>query len=262
MIPKLDDAKGPWVWKGTAKPMDSTDRHWERWGATDPYYAVVTHAHFRSSRLSEGAIDDFFRTGEDYVSSVFSTIHNHVQPRFAPVNAIDFGCGTGRLTLALASRCAVVGVDVSASMLREAEKNAYERGVSNVEFTKSIPNGQFDLVNSFIVFQHIPVKRGIDLTKRLLSALSPRGIAVLHYTYARNAPDIRKAASWVRRHVPLAHNLINVLQRKPALQPLMQMNNYSLNRLLEVFYQAGMRHTHLEYTDHSGHLGALFYLWR
>jgi SAM-dependent methyltransferase len=242
--------------------MTATDKHWERWGATDPYYGVITHEEFRSSRLSDDALDRFFQLGEEHVSKVLATIRKHARSDFAPTRAIDFGCGTGRLVIPLSRRCPVVGVDVSPSMLREAEKNAASRLARDVEFAESIPDQRFDLVHSYIVFQHIPVKRGMALTRQLLGTLSPDGIAVLHYTYATRASAARKTINWARHTVPFAHNLLNVVQGRPVLEPPMQMNRYSVNALLKLFLGVGLQRAHLQHTDHGGHLGVIFYLWR
>jgi tRNA/tmRNA/rRNA uracil-C5-methylase (TrmA/RlmC/RlmD family) len=48
--------------------------------------------------------------------------------------AVDLGCGSGQVTLALAKRCRkVLGVDVSEEMIALLLENAKQEGVSNVE---------------------------------------------------------------------------------------------------------------------------------
>jgi ubiquinone/menaquinone biosynthesis C-methylase UbiE len=55
---------------------------------------------------------------------------------------LEIGTGTGEFALAAARNCAkVYAVDLSAGMLRYAEKKARSQGVSNVEFIQ----GAFDL---------------------------------------------------------------------------------------------------------------------
>ena len=73
---------------------------------------------------------DFFESGTSDVAFVLE----HVHPREMN-KALDFGCGVGRLSLALASKFGnVVGVDVSQSMLKEARRNAALINTSNVLF--------------------------------------------------------------------------------------------------------------------------------
>ena len=53
---------------------------------------------------------------------------------FPEASAVDLGCGSGQVTLALAKRCGIVlGVDVSEEMIALLLENAEREGVSNVE---------------------------------------------------------------------------------------------------------------------------------
>ena len=106
-----------------------------------------------------------------------------------PSNILDFGCGTGRLSLALSSFGEqVTGVDVSEAMLTEAEKNKHEQNISNVTFV-NIPDcppflkEKYDFIYSEIVFQHIPTDKGMLTLDHLLDHLLPGGSALLQLTY-------------------------------------------------------------------------------
>ncbi len=78
---------------------------------------------------------------------------------------LEIGAGIGRMTAYLAERFKrVYGVDVSPNMIRQARENL--RAVNNVQL--DIGNGcdlgnyedeQFDLVFSYLTFQHIPDKK-------------------------------------------------------------------------------------------------------
>ena len=70
---------------------------------------------------------------------------------------LDFGCGAGRLTFAMAKYAKeVVGVDVAEGMLRVARERIDVRKIRNVELRTTLPAEQVDWINSLIVFQHIP----------------------------------------------------------------------------------------------------------
>jgi ubiquinone/menaquinone biosynthesis C-methylase UbiE len=80
--------------------------------------------------------------------------------------ALDFGCGIGRMTTALADHYdQVVGVDISDEMVRLA--NALQR-VKNVEFCQvsqpplPFADHSFDCVYSTIVIQHIPFPSNLN----------------------------------------------------------------------------------------------------
>lgn len=75
---------------------------------------------------------------------------------------LDLGCGIGRMTRALAARFAVVyGLDVSGEMVARARENLKECANARFEVGSGVDlgnfqDGMFDLVFSYITFQHIP----------------------------------------------------------------------------------------------------------
>ena len=243
--------------------MDRTDQDWEEWGKTAPYYGVATDDKFRDPDAA--ALDDFFRTGEDHIAGVMAEIEGFA-PGFVPSRALDFGCGTGRLLVPLSRMSPCVGIDVSPSMLVEARKNVDARGIGNrVELGRSDDrlsqvSGEFDLIHCYIVFQHIPVARGILIAGRLLGSLRAGGVAVLHFTYARNASWARKAWASARARVPALHAAANLLTGRSGAP--MQMNCYDLPALLALFDGHACRIRSVSLSDHLGTLGAVFYLQR
>src|SRR5262245_29594400 len=146
--------------------MRNTDKAWQRFGQTDPYFAVLTHSRFRAAAKEGEARREFFESGVDHVERIFATIKENLDPEFAPRRALDFGCGVGRVTIPLARRVTqVVAIDVSDWMLDEAKKTCEEAGVRNVTLLKSDDSsgklsGDFDFVAAFIVVQPIPSRRG------------------------------------------------------------------------------------------------------
>jgi putative AdoMet-dependent methyltransferase len=78
-------------------------------------------------------------------------------------SVLEIGTGTGEFALAAARRCRkVYAVDLSAGMLRYAEKKAQARGVANVEFlqggflTYRHPGAPLDGIVSQIALHHLP----------------------------------------------------------------------------------------------------------
>ncbi len=219
----------------------NTDRHWEQWGALDPYFAVVTKREFHSHAL-EANKAHFFSSGKndiDLALSYIEKLYGHV-PRG---RALDFGCGVGRLVIPLALHFDdVVGVDVSDSMLAEAARNC--AALPNVVFEKSDDalsrvHGVFDLVHSYIVLQHIPTKRGLRLTEKLLQFVRPGGVAVLHFSLARTLGPQKAAVYALKHYVPGGRHVMNFLQGKPWDTPGMQMNEYPLNDIFNAFADSG-----------------------
>jgi SAM-dependent methyltransferase len=80
----------------------------------------------------------------------------------ADASAVDLGCGSGQVTLALARRCrTVLGVDVSERMIALLLENAAQQGVSNVEGRAvpiehlGLPESSVDLVVSNYALHHL-----------------------------------------------------------------------------------------------------------
>jgi len=242
-------------------PDLSTDSAWEEWGRCDPYFAVVTDPRFRRAAITEEAKREFFETGRTHIEFIVRTIHRYVDATFAPNAALDFGCGVGRILIPLARIAAqVVGSDVSPTMLQEARRNCDEHQLTNVSLLSSDDalsslKQTFDLIHSFIVFQHIPRERGRTIFRNLLTRLNPGGIAAVHFSYSKSdyAPTHGIApATASSGAAPLAPDSL-------ATDPEMQMNPYNVNELLFLMQEAGVQRFHVEFTDHGGELGILLF---
>ncbi len=239
--------------------MLSTDKDWKKWGEKDPYFGVVSHPQFRSGCIEQNR-DDFFSSGEQFIAEVLSQADRYFGRTGRRGSALDFGCGVARLTIPLARRFKHVdGADVSAFMLDEARSNCKSFAIDNVKF--HLTNGtidlvrwprRYDFVNSYIVLQHIPVQRGYAIINSLLGLLADDGIAMLHVSLRRNLPPARAAAYQIRHKIPLAGYALNLLQRKPLLAPQMQMNEYDLPRVLEIFSRHNMKEVSVTSEIHQG----------
>jgi SAM-dependent methyltransferase len=241
-----------------------SDRNWEKFGKVDPYFGVLSDDKFKRRALTDEAKSEFFRSGQEYLDDVLRKVREHFDPTFVPRCALDFGCGVGRLVIPLANIAQkVVGLDVSPSMLDEARRNCEARSIRNVEFRNSRDDlvqleGKFDFIHSFIVFQHIPVRRGEIIFDRLLMRLDAGGVSVAHFTFGKTT-SFRRLLPWIKR-IPLAANFANLLRGREFLYPHMQMNSYDLNRLFRLVHKHNVRNVYTEFTDHGGELGVLLYL--
>jgi SAM-dependent methyltransferase len=269
----------------------STDEEWERWGARDPYYGVITRPQYRNAALDVDARQAFFASGQDHVFEVLNICSSRLVHDFRPQRVLDFGCGVGRLVIPFSERASeVVGMDVSPSMLAEASANCAERGLSNVRLVLSddelsAADGQFDLVHSSIVLQHIEIPRGRLLFGKLADKVRPGGIGALHVTfgwdyYEQNfgqvpppAPPVpppppppllsRAGARTIARQL-VRPNRAPVAAPEPAMpladaDPQMQMNFYNLSELMFMLQRKGVQRLHTEFTDHGGAVGAFLY---
>jgi len=245
----------------------STDSDWEKFARSDPYFGVLTDERYRGRDLAQNAKRAFFETGNAHVASVLRTIGAKLGRAASFTRALDFGCGVGRLLIPFAKvSTEAIGVDISDAMLAEASKNCHERSVTNVSFFKSDDDlsqvsGKFDLVHSFIVFQHIPTARGEKLFEKLVERVQSGGVGILHLTYAKNRKIGRreKIKTALKTKFPLLVNIENLRNGRPFVAPVMQMNPYNVNCLLFILQTHGVTTTHLEFTDHGGELGIVIY---
>lgn len=247
---------------------DNPDRAWNTWAKTEPYFGVLSDPTYLNANLNSESLQAFFHSGERHVAHVYSVIRASIRHDFEPRRVLDFGCGVGRLVIPLAERAkAVVGVDVSPEMLEQARLNCKRFNVVperllNVSELDSLTPASFDLVHSFIVFQHIPVARGEFILRQLITLIAEGGVGAIHITYSNTHSSLRRWASELRRRVSLVHGLLNLLQRKPFSTPLMQMNSYSMNRIFNILFDAQCSNLHVEFSDHSGIHGAMLYFER
>ena len=243
------------------KMFENSDTDWETYGAENPYFGVISNEKFLSENLSEESKLDFWQSGQNDIDVVFRNIKEHIDPNFQPVRALDFGCGVGRLLFAISTRCEhATGVDVSPSMLAEAQREATKKAIDNVSFIQTrdcaeLQENTFCLVHSYIVFQHIPEDRGYAILDKILASLRSGGVGVLHFTFSNSRFWYWKLI----RRIPFNKQLRNLIQGKPLNAPHMQMNEYDLNTIMKRLWSLGVSNCHVVLTDH-GVLGAIIYL--
>jgi 2-polyprenyl-3-methyl-5-hydroxy-6-metoxy-1,4-benzoquinol methylase len=240
---------------------DRSAADWEELARREPHFAVLTEQQFLQENLAPEALGDFWATGECDVEFLFDLIRKHLSRELVPDDVLDFGCGVGRLTLALARRARrVVGVDVSPTMIDLAKRYAADQSVENVEFAhhlNGLPAESFDLICSLIVFQHIPVPQGKELFRRLLQLLRPGGVVAVQFTFTRPGNRLRQLARTVRARLPFVHRLAQVVKGEPLRLPYMQMNTYHLTEVIAALRDAGCGDPWIESTDHGGIEGAI-----
>ena len=240
--------------------MKTEQKTWDKFGKIAPYYSVLVAEEFKPENLSAENLAAFFDSGSEHVCRLLKIIRE-LCPEFAPKTTVDFGCGVGRVTLALAKISSrVLAVDVSQSMLEEARKNCAKQGASNVAFMTTAeflvsPNSSVDFVHSFIVLQHISPRTGYQLMEKLVSTLKEGGIGAIHVTFADTRSRLRRLLSRIKAGVPGAAQLHNLLRRRPLNLPAMQMHSYRLDRVFRLLHENGCNKVILRFTGHGPHLG-------
>jgi 2-polyprenyl-3-methyl-5-hydroxy-6-metoxy-1,4-benzoquinol methylase len=162
--------------------MDFTywQQNWDRLGQEDPLWAILTHPTKKGGRWTPA---EFFETGQQEITDVLARL-SRLNIAFNRDTALDFGCGVGRLSQALALHFGEVnGVDVSQAMIDSANRfNQQPKKCHYFLNTKPdlslFASDSYDFVYSNIVLQHILPRHALTYIREFIRVLKPGGLAV------------------------------------------------------------------------------------
>jgi SAM-dependent methyltransferase len=133
---------------------------WVELGETEPHWSVATHEKFKVENFAKHE-EEFYQSGVQQVA-LLQGIARRAGLEINPAGTVlELGCGTGRVTHALADAFAgVIAVDISPGNMRLCQEKLREVGKTNVEYIllqspEEIQNlPPFDLFFTTIVLQH------------------------------------------------------------------------------------------------------------
>ncbi len=216
---------------------------WNELGKLDPLWAVLSDPERQFGRWDRS---EFFRTGEQLVETVVRTAARFGLPR-AYGRALDFGCGVGRLTRALASHFGTCcGVDISDQMIREARR--LNAAVPNCFFMvnsdpdlRIFSSEHFDCVLSVLVLQHLPrrawIRSAICEFVRVLKRGGLLAFQLPSFIPWRNRLQPRRRAYQLLRTIGAGHAF---LYRSLGLNPI-RMNYIRREDVVALVSRAGGR---------------------
>jgi SAM-dependent methyltransferase len=187
------------------------ERTWTKLGREDPLWAILSVPEKKGGRWDEA---DFFASGVAEVREVLARAAA-VRPALPRNRALDFGCGVGRLTTAMAQHFrAVDGVDISEPMIARAR--VYARAVPQCRFYLNVrpelslfPGGRYDFVYSSRTLQHMKPRYSRRYIGELVRVLAPGGVLVFHLPTKIVAPS-----RWYKRPLPWSVRQWVVRQRQ------------------------------------------------
>jgi len=159
--------------------LDSLKQDWEHFAKQDALWAILS-----DERKAGGKWDiaEFMATGDVEIRTVIDYLAGiNLSPNFSG-EALDFGCGVGRLTQALARHFAsCVGVDISQQMIQKAEslsRYPHCRYVASAGARLPFADASFSFIYSNIVLQHVPPRYSWQYLREFVRLLGPSGILV------------------------------------------------------------------------------------
>lgn len=155
---------------------------WSHLGITRPHHSVLTSEDFLPESL-EGNIDAFWQSGEAEAKQVEMMLKRHGF-ELNGKTCVEYGCGVGRVTMALANNFSVVDAyDISQNHLSIAAERAMALGINKIKFHLCAQDmlrklQPCDFFYSRIVFQHNPPPVIARLVENALASLKDGGIAI------------------------------------------------------------------------------------
>ncbi len=154
--------------------------NWNEFGETDPLYAILT---VQGKEHNNWDVDEFFASGKKEIEELASYVRS-LGAEMTGRRALDFGCGVGRLTQALAGYYDdVCGVDIAQTMVERARGfNSHSERckyfVNETGDLRMFPDQDFDLIYSNITLQHMAPQHSKGYIREFVRLLSPSGLLV------------------------------------------------------------------------------------
>ncbi|MFH1597589.1 MAG: methyltransferase domain-containing protein [Patescibacteria group bacterium] len=160
--------------------LKNLQKNWDQFAQTDPLWASLTSPDKKGNKWQ---IEKFFKSGEVEIRSIIDYVKS-LGVSLSRTRALDFGCGPGRLTEALADYFDEVhGVDIAPGMIEFANSHSKHKSrckyhVNNDDNLKIFPDNFFDLIYSNITLQHMEVRYSKRYIKEFTRIISPGGLII------------------------------------------------------------------------------------
>jgi glycosyltransferase involved in cell wall biosynthesis/SAM-dependent methyltransferase len=172
--------------------VSKIQKSWDWFAREDPLWATLTQPDKKGGGWEE---DEFFEEGRRDVRYALATIEAVGIPLHYD-KGLDFGCGPGRLTQALAEHFQEVhGVDIAPAMIAKA-KALNRHGDRCIYHLNEAPHlrlfddNTFDFVYSALVLQHMPRPLALGCIMEFVRVTKPGGLMVFQVPDHRRATEL------------------------------------------------------------------------
>jgi ubiquinone/menaquinone biosynthesis C-methylase UbiE len=177
--------------------LNDLQLHWNEFGKRDPLWAIITLDSMKGNKWDPTA---FFESGQKDIQNVMQYAET-LGLSFQRGRALDFGCGVGRLTQALANHFEeVVGVDIAPSMIKRAKRyNKFGSRclykVNGEDNLKLFSDHAFHFIYTNIVLQHMRSEYAKSYIKEFIRVLKPQGLLIFQMPSKNLGPPLRVVSS-------------------------------------------------------------------
>lgn len=155
-------------------------KNWNDFGEKDPFWAVISWPEKKGNKWNK---DDFFKLGEQEIDAIIGEIKS-MGKNLNFQRCLDFGCGVGRLSQALAKYFSEVnGVDIAPSMIKLAKQ--YNKFGDKCHFVLNerddlgiFENNYFDFIYTVITLQHMKPEYAKKYIKEFVRIIKPGGLII------------------------------------------------------------------------------------
>ena len=181
--------------------LKELQRNWEGLAQADPLWAICTDPRKHNNQWTQ---EEFFATGRKEVETVFGYAARIGLCIDTTSPALDFGCGVGRLTRALAEyfpECC--GVDISPTMISLAHEMNRDQSKCRFQLNddiqlKGLPDNYFGFIYTSLVLQHVGAPSSHQYIAEFIRVLKSGGVLVFQI------PERLRANSLARLRTRLA----------------------------------------------------------
>lgn len=235
--------------------LDKLRYAWDGLAERDALGAILTD---ESKTGGKWNTTEFMATGEVEIETVIDHLARIGYSPNTTGFALDFGCGVGRLTQALARRFrSAVGVDISQQMIRQAESlNQYPncRYVASSAAHLQFDNASFAFLYSNIVLQHVPRRLAMHYLREFVRLLAPGGVLVFGVQDSFAAPNLSARMVRIRHVVHLRSRIRVALKRGPGDMLMHCLPEHTVRQVLRPARIVDVQFTNTAARDFNGKL--------
>jgi len=196
--------------------LKSVESLWENNAKKDALWSILSYP--GKVWQGEKEIEEFFDSGQHDIDRYMTRL-DQLSGLPTKDQALDFGCGVGRLSRALSRYFnKVVGIDISSSMIDKARTmnqqfpqcHFYKMGLEEMS---QLPAQSFDFILSLLVLQHMPQRFAYRYIQEFLRLAKPGAVIIFQAPTHR----VLTARNLLRSIVP--HSCLRM--RRQLLSPEM-----------------------------------------